>query len=894
MVLLILYQEALLLQSTVNYAATSGTQKVYSSGDAGIGTSPTVYANLDLSTASSKVVDAGTLSVGGNLTTGNGSVDLLTNSAVVTVAGDWTNSSNVTQGFGNISVTGNFINSGNLTLGTGSFTLSGNYTNSGSYTQSTGFTVFNGNNQVLTDSGFGTMFNNVIFNGNGGSGNTAKISSGNFSVSTTGTLTMANSTYLNANGHLTLNSDANSSASVASIPAGAGITGNVSVQRFIKGSSTDASKRGFRAISSTVYTATVGGVNVFDLKYLLSSALVSGASGLTNGFNVATPTNNPSIYLFREDDKPPPSNSTTFTTAYNWKGIAKVNNTNAYDIGTQKRLTTTNLADTTTTIPVGNGVLFFFRGNITLSNGTTSGNKITTPFNYPEDVTTTQLGQLNTGTINVKLWFANAANNLGTKLSYTSAYVNSGTSSLRGGYTFVGNPYASTINWEKYNRNGTNSSIYGAGGLGSTIWVFNEANGQYESYQQKVGAITSADTTTNINPGTVTGTSASNMIASGQGFFVKATVANSQTLSFRETAKTSTQPTAATLHNLMGTPKEFAVQPEPLFRLKLIKDTVNTDEIVIRMSSQASTKFVENEDAEDLGGMNAQESLSAFSSDSVALSIDYMPFPGKQPEIVPLLVDATASGTYKLVNTQLLNLQPIYQMWLKDAFTHDSLLMKTGATYSFTIDKTNPATFGTKRFTVVIGQDTTFAYKLLNFTATKVSSATPQVQLVWTTKNEQNYTNFTVERSTDGGKSFAVIGGLPGSGAGSYSLLDKNPVIGTNLYRLKQEDMNDSITYSKTVNIQYTGTGNTIASKLSIYPNPVTSIINVSVSDDAAVKPPYTIQITNTSGFVIRQVTSSQQKWETNVADLMPGTYIVKVHNSTDNTIIGDSKFVKL
>jgi hypothetical protein len=59
-------------------------------------------------------------------------------------------------------------------------------------------------------------------------------------------------------------------------------------------------------------------------------------------------------------------------------------------------------------------------------------------------------------------------------------------------------------------------------------------------------------------------------------------------------------------------------------------------------------------------------------------------------------------------------------------------------------------------------------------------------------------------------------------------------------------------------------------------------------------KPPYTIRITNTSGFLIRQVTSAQSTWQTNVADLMPGTYIVKVRNSTDNTIIGDTKFVKL
>ncbi len=730
---------------------------------------------------------------------------------------------------------------------------------------------------------------------NNSSAGTISINSGPVDIYNLLTMTKGNLSVSASPAALTLKSSIALTASVTAIPLGCGITGNVNVERYIQGSSSISSviKRGYRLISSTVYTGTVSGVNVFDINYLKNSVLVSGLNGTGNGFNVTTPSNNASVYLFREDDLPPPTNGTFFRYQYNWKGIAQINNSPVYNIGIQKRLTTTNLADTITNIPVGNGVLFFFRGNTTLSNGTTAGTKIAAPFNYPEDVVTTQVGSLNTGTVNVKLWFANAGNGLNNNFSVTSGYVGYGTSSLTGGYTCVGNPYASTINWEKYNRNGSNSSIYGAGSMPSKIWIFNQYNDQYEAYTQKTTISSAADTTTTVNPGTAQG-AASNMIFSGQGFFIKATVANSQTLSFRETAKTSTQPSTTSLYDQMSTPhsgpKEFVIQPEPLFRLKLIKDTINTDEIVIRMNKQSSMKFVDSEDAEDLGGSNALESLSAFSADSMALSIDYMPFPGKQTEVVPLLVDATASGSYKLANTQLDNLQPIYKIWLKDAFTNDSLLMKAGATYSFTIDKSNPATFGTKRFTVVIGQDTTFAYKLLNFTANKTSSAVPQVQLTWTTKNEQNYTSFTVERSTDGGKTFAVIGGLPGTGAGNYSLLDNSPVEGTNLYRLKQEDLNDSITYSKAVPVQFSGA----ISKLSVYPNPATSLINVSIADNAGVKPPYTIQITNTSGFVIRQVNSAQQNWQTNIGDLMPGTYIVKVHNSTDNTNVGDSKFVKL
>ncbi len=864
---------------TVLYDNASGTQTVYTTATSGLGNNNN-YDNLTLSGASAKTILGGTLSITSDWTTSGGAINMNSNNTVVTVGDDWTNSAVITQGFGNISITDDLINSGTLNLGTGSLTIAGNYTNSGTYIQSTGNTVFNGMSQVLTDNGTGTAFKNVIFNGNGGSSQPDILSSGNFSVSSSSILTMANATYLNANGHLTLNSDVNSSATVAAIPSGANITGNVNVQRFIQGS-TDQTKRGYRLVSSTVYTATVGGINLFDLKYLNTSVYTSGLNGTANGFS-ASPLNNPSLYLFREDIKPPASNSVLFTTAYNWKGISNMNNTNAYDIGTQKKMTTTNLADTTVNIPVGNGVLFFFRGD----NVHNTVHKTTTPFSAPEDVTTTQVGKLNTGTVNVKLWFANALG-LGNKLSYTSAWVNSGTASLRGGFNFVGNPYASTINWEKYNRNGTNSSIYGT--VSTTIWVFNEASKQYESYIQKASVTSVADTTTTVNIGTG---SASNMIASGQGFFVKATAAG-QTLSFRETAKTSTQPTAARLHDLMGKPKEFVEAPAPLLRLKLQKDSINTDEIVIRISDKASTKFVVNEDAEDMGGNGALESLSAFSSDSVALAIDFVPFPGKQQEIIPLYTDATESGTYKLINTQLANLPPLYEIWLKDSFTNDSLKLEPNAAEQFTIDKNNPATFGSSRFTVVIRQNPAYAYQLLDFTATKVATAR-QVQLVWKTQNEQNYTNFTVERSTDGGKTFDVIGGMQGTDAGTYSLLDKNPIVGQNLYRLRQEDKDDSITYSKVIPVQYTDLSNNVADKVRVYPNPAISTINVAIASDVATKPPYTIQITNSSGLLIKQVNSAQADWQSSIARLLPGTYIVKVHNSTDNSFVGDSKFVKL
>jgi hypothetical protein len=848
---------------------------------------------------------AGTFTLGDLTNTSPGIFNGNPTTAATSAIGTMTNTGTITVGFENMTFSGAAVNSGTYTGGApgistfnGSFTNSGsgtfaagtadvnfngNYTNSATFTgNATGKIIFGGaGSQTLTDNSTnGTVMINPFVQG---SGIKSMTGSKGFFVASTGILTMAGIATLDGGGALTLNSDANSAATLAYVPPGCSITGNVNVQRFIQGNN-DINKRGYRLLSSSVYNgidAASGNAHVYSLQYLTNSVYVSGAGALASGFNVTT-TQNPSLYLFREDLAPPPSSTTMFTTGYNWKGVAKINNTPAYNIGTQAKNTTSNINDATVTIPVGNGLLFFFRGdNQTPAN-------LAFPAGAPQDVTLTQTGTPNTGTVNVRLWYADATNNLGNNLSYTAA-TDVGSLALKGGYALVGNPYPSTINWEKYNANATvaNSSIYGGGGLNSKIYVFNPTNKQYEAY------IPTGIDTVSVNPAFSTAQGqASNMIASGQGFFIKADAAG-ETLSFREGAKTSTQPLAASLNKLMGTPKAFATAPNPLLRLKMSKDSINTDEIVIRLNSQSSTKFGDNKDAEDLDGSGALVSLSAFSSDSIRVSIYSTSYPGLQQQVIPLSVNATATGLYKLDRTQLDNLPALYEVWLKDAFMNDSLDMKANATYQFNIDKTNPATFGKNRFTLVIRQNSALAYQLLDFTGSKVGNSL-HAQLVWNTLNEQNYVNFTVERSNDGGKTFGVVGGLQSTGAGNYSMVDKNAVKGLNLYRLKQEDINNTITYSNIVQLIFDDKGKGNDGKLSIYPNPAANNINLAVAAESNGNNTYIIQFTSSSGLVVKQITASQPAWQGNISNLQPGTYLVRVINNKTQNLVGENKFVKL
>jgi len=218
--------------------------------------------------------------------------------------------------------------------------------------------------------------------------------------------------------------------------------------------------------------------------------------------------------------------------------------------------------------------------------------------------------------------------------------------------------------------------------------------------------------------------------------------------------------------------------------------------------------------------------------------------------------------------------------------------IKNNPTYSFTV----PAdTTGTgSRFSLVISPDPTLAVQLLSFTGAK---ETGDVKLVWTAKNEANYTQYTLQRSTDGGKTFITLDSLTSASLGSYIDLDTKPATGQNQYRLKQVDINGVISYSSVVTIMYSAVSNNIGANIvSVYPNPASGIINLAIKTGATANASasYKITITSSAGIIVKTITAAQPNWQGDVSGLIPGTYFVQVTNAKDNTITGSSTFIKL
>lgn len=805
---------------------------------------PTVSANLPNAISSltfGSATTPSTLNLGANVSFNvSGNTTLNTGSEIVNLNGASGSSFNVGGDY--ITNTGStFNNNSNATI-----TITGVFTNAGTSNFGSALVTFNNPGNPITFTTSSTqVFTNVLFIGTGHflMKKTSGPSAGQYNIASNGTLTLAGSVNLTiASAPLTLLSDATGSASVAVVPAGCQINGTVSVQRYMQ------AQRGYRLMASPVNGGTAGSNNVYSVNYLKNSTYLTGTTGTAGLFDKA---GNPTLYLYREDII---ANNSTFITG-NYRGISDMSlgnsNPPSYSI---------NLDGAGFNIPVSNGYLFYYRGSRnqkTLAQLTTVGAAATTD-------TLTATGTLNVGQVVFRDWYTPGSTTLG--------YSNPDATII--GFNLAGNPYASSIDWETYNTTSTTTGIY-TQNISDFVYELNPVTSNYDIYEAGQG-------------GTVFTNNASRTIVSGQGFFVLATGAGAQ-LIFNESAKnTALQNTGPNLY--MGKPVNMTASNQYM-KLQMAMDNINTDDIVIAFNNSAKTSFDLKEDAPYKIG-SGKVSLSSLSSDRKLLAINRMPL-NEKTVTIPLKVNSTANGTYSLNMNALKGVPELYDVWLMDAYKNDSLDMRHNTTYRFDVVKTDTASYGAYRFKLVLRQNPAVAYHLLNFTASKATGK--QVQVAWVTEHEENYTNFTVERSTDGGNTYAVVGDATSTGAGIYSLLDKNPGQ-NNLYRLKQEDINNSISYSNIIPVGFSNQSNNLAiNNINIYPNPASNAVNMSVStavNNATAA--YNFTITNSYGLLIRQGTSTQPTWQANVSDLLPGTYVIQVVNNKDHSFIGKSKFVKL
>lgn len=147
-------------------------------------------------------------------------------------------------------------------------------------------------------------------------------------------------------------------------------------------------------------------------------------------------------------------------------------------------------------------------------------------------------------------------------------------------------------------------------------------------------------------------------------------------------------------------------------------------------------------------------------------------------------------------------------------------------------------------------------------------------QLQWTTIQETAMRSFEIERSSDL-RNWSVQGSVAASGNAvttqRYSFVDRSPVNGTNMYRLKMTDEDGNYQYSGIVQI-----GGRSIKELSIYPNPVAGTANIFAED--GVKGNQSLQILNSTGMLVKTIPAQAGNLlQLDAASLAPGLYLLRI-----------------
>ena len=491
---------------------------------------------------------------------------------------------------------------------------------------------------------------------------------------------------------------------------------------------------------------------------------------------------------------------------------------------TSTRLFTWPSDPTVTTNKVGSGFYFYFRG------ARTGNNKLVkSGGSYP--VPETNVVGLQTGVLNQQ------------SFTYTLSNANAG-------FNQVGNPYPSSI-----------SLVSGSGSGSGTPYV--GTTGFVYTYVSNANSIT-----TSPSPA---------IIASGQGFFVKSNSATSS-ITFTESLKVAGQASPFLLGKPVGV-------ETPMISLKMVQDSANYDVAYVRFLDTYKRAYDEMEDADDMNGLGQNVFFGAMTNDSHLVAIASQPIE-KQQTSVFLSVNDNYSGLYSIQKIDITGIPAVYDVWLKDHFKNDSLDLRANSVYKFNLDKTNPLTYGSTRFELVIRKKSLPPYQLISFTGKRTGT---DVTLSWNTLNEYDYTSFELQRSTDG-INFEAVRNMQSSSLGNYTFKDVygSPAATKVYYRLKQTDINDNVTYSDIIIISTEGDGT-----LSLYPNPASNVIQYRLKDDTKATS-VRLKIFNIMGVLMKNSTFTTLAGQQDISSLTPGSYTIEISDNNNKKVLLTGKFIKL
>ena len=357
-----------------------------------------------------------------------------------------------------------------------------------------------------------------------------------------------------------------------------------------------------------------------------------------------------------------------------------------------------------------------------------------------------------------------------------------------GSNVLIGNVYASAIDFTALTKTGISSfklwdpKLAGTSGLGG-FQTFSSVNG----YDPTPG-------------GGSFGSTANTRIESGQAFMVNST--SGGTITLTEASKVSGSNNsvfrASTIISRLKT-NLYAV---------IGSETNLADGNAVVFNDDFSNE-IDNDDAVKLSNMNenigilshhtilaieAHKNLGA--EDNIQYNISNLKKQNYQLQFVPSNMDLKSLNAF-----------------LQDKYlgTQTAVSLTQPGQYDFAVTA-DQASFAADRFKIVFRPSSSATFDI----TLESKAVENNIQLGWKVDNENSVKQYEVEKSGNGIE-FKKLGTVANSSAGNYLFTDKNPLAGSNYYRIKVVDHASGFKYSAVTKVLF----KSAKSEITVMPNPV-------------------------------------------------------------------------
>jgi hypothetical protein len=210
----------------------------------------------------------------------------------------------------------------------------------------------------------------------------------------------------------------------------------------------------------------------------------------------------------------------------------------------------------------------------------------------------------------------------------------------------------------------------------------------------------------------------------------------------------------------------------------------------------------------------------------------------------------THQRTYQLEFITTNMEQPGLSGYLEDLYLHTKTPISLIGTNHINVSITSdPASANIFRFRLIFAKTSQFGLLPLTFTSMRAYQQNSNINVEWSTENESNLKNYTVEKSIDGiNFSAAFRINAKNTSSNSYQWIDNHPKNGENYYRISSTGIDDRTSVSQIFKLSVLKG----FSFLRIYPNPIkNNSFNLLISNEPAGL--YKLRLFNPFGQLIMQ-----------------------------------------